>query len=124
MRLSPDEFAELVTEALEDIPEPFAGYMAEITVDIEPAPDRVTCRRLGLRDRRMLFGLYHGTPLTERSVEHSGRLPDRITIYQRNIERVCRSRDQVIRQIRKTVFHEVGHHFGLEEDDLAELGYE
>ena len=123
MRLSTDEFAELATEALDDIPELLAEYMRDVTVDIEPMPDAEACRRAGVRSRRSLLGLYHGTPLTARSVQHHGRLPDRITIYQRNIERICRTRAQVIRQVRKTVFHEVGHHFGLDEDDLAELGY-
>ncbi len=123
MRLSADEFAELVEKALEEIPEKLAGYMRDIIVEIEPMPDLHTCRKVGGTSRRGLLGLYHGTPLPDRSVEQSGRLPDRITIYQRNIERFCRTREQIIRQVRKTVLHEVGHHFGLDEDDLAELGY-
>lgn len=123
MRLTPDEFAELAREALEDIPEPFEEYLRDVAVDIEPMPDRRTCRRMGLDDPRSLLGLYHGVPLTGRSVQDSGRLPDHITIYQQNIERLCRTRRQIIRQVRKTVFHEVGHHFGLDEDDLNDLGY-
>jgi predicted Zn-dependent protease with MMP-like domain len=123
MRFSPDEFADLVREALEDIPEPLAAYMRDLAVEVEPMPDERTCERLGLDDPRSLLGLYHGVPLTGRSIQDSGRLPDRITIYQHNIERLCRTRRQVIRQVRTTVFHEVGHHFGLDEDDLAELGF-
>ena len=123
MKLSADEFAELVDEALQDIPEPLLAYMADMIIDIEPLPDRRTCESVGISDPRSLLGLYRGTPLTERSVEHHGRLPDHIAIYQRNIEQLCRTRRQIIRQIRKTVFHEVGHHFGLDEDDLAALGY-
>ena len=124
MKLTTDEFAELVTKALDNIPESFRPYMKGVAVDVEPMPDRRTCARVGIRNPRGLLGYYHGTPLTERTVEHQTRLPDRIIIFQRNIERFCRSRDQVVRQIRKTVFHEVGHHFGLDEEDLAELGYE
>ena len=123
MRLTSDEFAELVKQALDDIPEPLVAYMRDIAVDIEPIPDRRACQATHIDDPRALLGLYHGTPLTARSVEHATRLPDHITIYQHNIERLCRSRAQIIRQIRKTVFHEVGHHFGLDEDDLADLGY-
>jgi len=122
MRLSPDDFAELVEEALADIPEPFRGYMGDITVDIERMPDRRTASAAGVRNPRLLLGLYRGVPLTERSVEHA-RLPDRITIFQRNLERMCRRREDIIREVRRTVFHEVGHHFGLDEDDLDELGY-
>jgi predicted Zn-dependent protease with MMP-like domain len=71
-----------------------------------------------------LLGLYHGTPLTERGVEHHARLPDRITIYQRNIERICRTPAQIVQQVRKTVLHEVGHHFGMDESALEEMGYQ
>lgn len=123
MKFSTDAFAELVRQAMEGIPESFAEYLADVSVDVEPMPDRATCASLGIDDPRELLGLYHGVPLTERSLEFSGRMPDRITIYQRNIERICRSRAQVIEQVRKTVLHEVGHHFGLDEDDLEELGY-
>lgn len=107
-----------------DIPSALVPYMQDITIDVEPVPDDATCAAAGVRDRRTLLGLYQGTPLTLRGVDDSLRRPDRITIYQRNIERMCRSRADVIRQIRKTVFHEVGHHFGLDEDDLADLGYQ
>ena len=124
MRLSENEFADLVSEALDVIPEPLVAYMREVAVDVQPIPDARTCKEAGISDPRTLLGLYRGTPLTRRSVEHSGRLPDRIIIYQHNIERRCHTRRQIIRQIRKTVFHEVGHHFGLSEDDLQDLGYQ
>jgi len=124
MRLPPEEFAELVEQALADIPEPFAACLREVVVEIEPLPDRTTCRDLGLRNPRGLLGLYHGVPLTKRSVQHTGQLPDRITIYQDNIERLCRTNTEIVEQVRKTVLHEVGHHFGLDELDLDELGYQ
>lgn len=124
MRLSQNEFIELVEQALTDIPEALKGYLRDVAIDVEEMPDRRACDQAGVRLPRTLLGLYRGTPLTERSVEQSGRLPDRITIYQRNIERMCRTREQIVEQVRKTVFHEVGHHFGLDEDDLDELGYQ
>ncbi len=124
MILSASEFADLVQEALEVIPEPLAAYMRDVAVDIQLMPDARTCRDVGIDDPRTLLGLYRGTPLTRRSVEQSGRLPDHIIIYKRNIERRCHTHEQIIRQIRKTVFHEVGHHFGLSEADLWDLGYQ
>lgn len=124
MRLTVEQFAELVEEALRDIPSSIAECMENVAVDIEPMPDGRTCASVGIRSPRHLLGLYRGTPLTQRSVEQTGRLPDHITIYQRNIERICRTRDDIVRQVRKTVLHEVGHHFGLDEDDLDELGYQ
>ena len=123
MRLSSDAFAAVVQSALTDIPTAIVAYMHEVTVDVEPMPDAATCAAADVDDPRGLMGLYHGTPLTDRSVQDTHHLPDRITLYQRNIERACRTRAELIRQIRTTVLHEVGHHFGMDEDDLAELGY-
>lgn len=123
MRLTTTEFADLVAEALADIPEALTPYMRDVAIDVEPMPDRRTCDSVGIDNPRTLLGVYRGTPLTRRSVEQNMRMADHIIIYQHNIERLCRTRAEVVRQIRKTVFHEVGHHFGLGEDDLAELGY-
>lgn len=123
MRVSEEEFEALVDAALESIPPAFEPYMDGLAVDVEPLPDDETIREMGLPGRRSLLGLYRGTPLTERSVEQSFRMPDSIVIYQRNIERMCRTRKQIVEQIRRTVLHEVGHHFGLDEDQLADLGY-
>lgn len=123
MQLSPDAFNELVGEALAGIPEGFRPYLEGVVVDVEDEPDEAVCRELHLRDPRSLLGLYRGTPLTKRHVTATYRYPDRIIIYQRNIERVCRTRERIIRQIRRTVLHEVGHHFGLDEHQLRELGY-
>ncbi len=123
MRLTTATFRALVEQALHSMPEQFRPYLDRLVVDVEPAPDDATVRSVDLDDRRELLGLYHGTPLTERSIEHSGALPDRIVIYQRNIERLCRTRRDVVQQVRQTVLHEIGHHFGLEEEDLDELGY-
>jgi predicted Zn-dependent protease with MMP-like domain len=124
MRYSEEEFADLVREALSDIPDAFQRYLENVWVDVEPEPDAAACAAGDAEDPAELLGLYHGTPLTERSVEDGLRFPDRIVLYQRNIEDMGRTRKRIIREIRKTVLHEVGHHFGLDEDDLAELGYD
>ena len=71
-----------------------------------------------------LFGLYTGTPLTERSSSYGMVLPDKITLYQRSIEEVCRTKGEIQEQIRTTLLHEIGHHFGLSEDELEEAGYQ
>lgn len=123
MNLSRDEFEELVSQALEQVPESFRHHMENLSVDVEDMPNRATCKSVGLDDPRYLLGLYHGTPLTRRSVEQAVRYPERVVLYQANIQRICRTRRQIVEQIRKTVLHEIGHHFGLDEDDLDELGY-
>ncbi len=123
MRLSDEEFEAVVEEAVESIPAGFNRYLEEIVVDVEEMPDEATCREVGVRDPRSLLGLYRGTPLTLRQVEVPYRYPERIVIYQRNVERVCRSKRRMVEQIRRTVLHEIGHHFGLNERQLRELGY-
>jgi len=124
MKMSVREFEEVVREALRDIPPALAAYMEDVCVDIEAMPREEDLAEAGIEDPEELLGLYHGTPLTERGVEFDQYLPDRVTIYQRNIERMCGAREEMVHEIRKTVFHEVGHHFGLDEDQLAELGFE
>ena len=123
MRLTHEAFADAVSEALDSLPDDFRPYMEDLAVDIEDSPDDQTMADLNMKDRRSLLGLYRGVPLTNRSVGHMLRIPERIVLYQRNIERICRTRDEVINQIRRTVLHEVGHHFGMGEAQLRRLGY-
>lgn len=124
MKLAESEFARVVEEALRDIPESLRDYMANVVIDVEPRPSQEDLEEAGIEDPSELLGMYHGTPLTEWSTEMAPHLPDRITIYHKNLEAICETREELIEQIRTTVFHEVGHYFGLDEDDLEELGYE
>ncbi len=124
MRLGKRTFISLVEEAMQGVPTSLAQHLDGVVIEVEPAPDRRTCRDTQTGDPRGLLGLYRGRPLTCRSVEDRASLPDRITIYKRNIERMCRTREQIIQEVRKTVLHEIGHHFGLEEAELAALAYE
>jgi len=123
MRLTHEAFADAVSEALDSLPDDFRPYMEDLVVDIEDSPDDQTLADLGMKDRRSLLGLYRGVPLTNRSVGQMLRIPERIVLYQRNIERICQDRDEVVNQIRRTVLHEVGHHFGMGEAQLRRLGY-
>ncbi len=123
MKLTTKEFEALVEESLREVPPMFAKFLEEVAIEIEQVPDRRTCLEAGIDDSTELLGYYQGTPLTERSVEQDLRLPDRITIYQRNLERFCETREEMIEEVRITVLHEIGHHFGLDEDELEELGY-
>ena len=123
MRLSDNEFDLLVEEALDSIPEEFERYMENVVVDVEDRPTRSALRLLGLRGGGGLLGYYHGVPLTRRSVRQLVQMPDHIIIYKVNIERICRTERDIVDQVRRTVLHEVGHHFGLDEDVLRELDY-
>lgn len=124
MKLSSDEFAQLVKEALADIPPPFDEFLQEIAIDVESTPDAETLREMEIDDPTEILGLYHGLPLTERGLEMLPEMPDRIVLYQDNLELACETKEEIIHEIRVTVLHEVGHHFGLDEDDLEELGYD
>jgi predicted Zn-dependent protease with MMP-like domain len=123
MKLSEEEFEDLIAEALDDVPPVFAEYLERVVVDVESMPDAETVRRLNLRDARTLLGLFHGVPLTRQHVDAPPLMPNRVVIYQDNIQRFCRTRREMVRQVRKTVLHEIGHHFGMDEDQLADLGY-
>ena len=124
IRLSVEEFEELVDQALESLPKEFLPYMENVSVEVQDRPDRGLLREMNLRGGRTLLGFYHGVPLTEKSVSTPFEWPEQIYIFQRNIEAICRSREDVIFQVRQTVLHEVGHHFGLDEADLRRLGYD
>jgi predicted Zn-dependent protease with MMP-like domain len=124
VRLSQHEFARLVAAAIERIPRSFSKYLADVVIDVEPRPDRSVCESVEVDDPEELLGIYLGTPLTERGIEADVPVSDRIVIFQRNIESICESPEDVVEQVRLTVLHEIGHHFGLDEDELAEMGYE
>ena len=121
--VSKAEFARYVEQALAELPEPFASHLEQITVEIKERPTRKQLRDVGLDTDELLYGLYQGVNLIDRSVEHSGVLPDRILIFQEDHELACDSPAELVEEIRRTVLHEIGHHFGMDEDDLDDVGY-
>lgn len=122
IRLNEDEFDDLVRQALDSLPEEFLQYMENISVEVRPLPS--PRQELKNKKRRsLLLGLYVGVPLTKKSVEAPLDWPEHIYIFQRNIEAVCDNREEIVEQVRKTVLHEVGHHFGMSEKDLRKWGY-
>lgn len=122
-RVSKRRFGELVERALDELPAQFAALLEEVPVEVRDRPSPAQLKQLGLGKHDLLLGLYHGRPRTQRSVEDSGRLPDVIYIFQEPIEWVSENEEELVQQVRKTVLHEIGHHFGLDEEDLDELGY-
>jgi predicted Zn-dependent protease with MMP-like domain len=116
-------FADLVEQALAELPEPFAGFLEEVPVEIKDRPSRKQLRSVGLEDDELLLGLYVGRPQTERSVLDGPVHPDVIYIFQEDVELACDTKDQLLTEVRTTILHEIGHHFGMSEDDLDNLGY-
>ena len=108
-----ERFEELAAEALDGLPASLSSQMDNVAVIVEEEAQG-----------RNLFGLYEGVPLTRRGIQsYSGVMPDRITLYQKTICSQCHSEDEVRTQIRKTVIHEVAHHFGISDPRLEELGW-
>ncbi len=122
-RVSKAQFGALVEEAIAELPEEFAQFLEEVPIEVRDNPDESHLRGAHVGPGGLLLGLYVGRPRTMRSVEDSGAMPDVIYIFQEPIQTVCNSREQLLRQVRVTVLHEIGHHFGLGEDDLTRLGY-
>jgi predicted Zn-dependent protease with MMP-like domain len=114
-------FAELVSEALERLPPRFAERLSNIDVEVRDWPSANEMRAARVPPGALLLGLYRGVPQTRRSQGYNMALPDRIFIYQQPIERVCRSDDEVRERVRRTVLHEIAHHFGWSDAELAEM---
>jgi predicted Zn-dependent protease with MMP-like domain len=122
--VSKTRFGELVELALAELPEEFAEFLEEVPIEIEDHPTHAQLDSVNVpRGKGLLLGLYVGRPRTQRSVEHSGTMPDIIYIFQQPIEILSENEDHLIRQVRTTVLHEIGHHFGMTEEDLRRLGY-
>lgn len=120
--MSRSRFERLVAKALDSLPLEFQAQMQNIDVVIKDWPTREEVRRAGLPRGETLFGLYQGVPLTKRSTRYGLVLPDKITIYQGPIEACCGTAEEVHRRVRQVVLHELGHHFGMSEERLRELG--
>jgi len=122
-QVSKAQFGELVEAALDELPEEFAAFLEEVPIEVQDHPTQTQLQRAGVAQGGLLLGLYVGRPRTKRNVEDSGAMPDMIYIFQEPIQMVCNNETQLIRQVRMTVLHEIGHHFGLSEADLERLGY-
>jgi predicted Zn-dependent protease with MMP-like domain len=122
-RVSKAQFGELVEAAVQELPEEFAKFLEEVPIEVKDNPSENELRRARVGRGGLLLGLYVGRPRTRRSVEDSGTIPDVIYIFQEPIQAVCNNEEELLRQVRVTVLHEIGHHFGLSEEDLERLGY-
>jgi predicted Zn-dependent protease with MMP-like domain len=112
VEVDPERFEAMVSEALDGLPAELGELMSNVAVTVEHGAGPVG-----------LLGLYRGIPLTQRTTAYAGVLPDRITIYRRAICAICSTDQEVVDQVRRTVVHEVGHHFGIDDARLRELGW-
>jgi predicted Zn-dependent protease with MMP-like domain len=116
-----DRFRILVQEALAGIPQEFRDALDNIAIVVEDEPTREQLAEVGIEPPDTLYGLYEGTPLTERSWADGNRLPDKVTLFQRPIEEDSYDEDDTIIGIGETLIHEIGHYFGLSEEEIEEI---
>ena len=115
------EFERLVADALASIPQRFRDAMTNLAIVVEDEPARDLLRELEIEPPDTLFGLYQGTPLTERRWDYGNTLPDRILLFQGPHEREADDEDDLIVSIGETLIHEIGHYFGLSEEQIEEI---
>ena len=115
------EFNRLVEEALDDIPPRFRAAMKNIAIVVEDQPSPELLDEMEIEPPDSLYGLYQGTPLTERGWGYGNTLPDRVTLFQRVIEDDSEDAEDAIVCIAETLIHEIGHYFGLSEDEIEEI---
>jgi predicted Zn-dependent protease with MMP-like domain len=118
------DFQVILRQALDDLPELFRQALENVAVVVEDRPPDWLLDELGIPPEDTLYGFYHGVPLPERSVSLSGNLPDKISIYREPLEEDFARPAELRRQIRLTLLHEIGHYFGMGEEELERLGYE
>jgi predicted Zn-dependent protease with MMP-like domain len=113
MELDRAGFEALVDQALDEIPAEIASQVHNVVVLVEDEPPA---------DEPDLLGVYEGVSLTERTADHTG-LPDRITVFRLPLLEMCDTPEELVREVRITVVHEIAHHFGIDDDRLHDLGY-
>jgi predicted Zn-dependent protease with MMP-like domain len=115
------QFEQLVDKALESLPPQFQQLLDNVAIFIEDRPSHSLLRELGMSANDTLLGLYEGVPQTERTSSYDLVTPDRITLFQRPIEDSCDTDAEAAEEIRRTILHEVGHHFGIDDNRLDEI---
>ena len=114
-------FDALVADALAGIPSQFREALANPAITVENEPSPALLREMEIEPPDTLLGLYQGTPLTERGASYGNALPDRILLFQGPLERASEDEDDLIVAIGETLIHEIGHYFGLSEEEIEEI---
>jgi len=116
---SAEEIEAIARSVLERLPEPFAASVGDVVLQVTDFADEAVLREMGIDDPFELSGLYDGVPLTERSVEQSGTLPERVFLYRRPILDEWADREHSLEHlVAHVLIHEIGHHFGLSDEDI------
>ena len=119
-KVNKDDFEKIVKEAILDVPEKFLKMLSNVEIVIEENPNREQLKKLQLQKRHALFGLYEGVPKTKRW-SYVQVLPDKITIFQKPIEMASSSEEEIKKVVKNVVWHEIAHHFGIDEKRVRTL---
>ena len=125
LRIDPVQFEEIAHEEFEKLPPAFRDRLDNVHIVVEPVDSATRRRRAGVYRDSMLLGLYEGVPLSQRGTAYGVYpvVPDRITLFQRNIELTVGSPEELRQRIREVMVHEIAHHFGMSEKEIRAAGY-
>ena len=115
-----EHFTQVVEEVLDSLPDEFRSRIRNLAVLVEDLPPHQRAPRRG-GERQLLLGIFHGVPTTRKSIFDVSTGPDHIVLYQQNIEAICSNEAEIREQIRLTVIHELGHYFGMDEEQLKDV---
>ena len=116
-----EKFELLVTKAVNSLPDEFRSRLENIDVVVQDKPTRAQLAEVGMKRSESLLGLYEGVPLTQRSHSYGMVVPDKITIFQKPIEAIYKNDAGIIAEVRRVVYHEIAHHFGISDTRLEQL---
>lgn len=123
MRVPRRIFDALLEESIDSLPPQFARWLEEVAIVVEDEPSAAILREMGMEEDDDLLGSFTGHAITRHSVDDTGNLPPQIMVFRQPLMDLCRNREELGVEIRKTLLHELGHYAGFDEDDLEQMGY-
>lgn len=116
-----EQFERLIERALHELPQEYIANLDNVAITYADEPTAEQLGKQGVRHKNLLLGLYEGIPLIARGAGYSGVLPDKITIFKLPIIQISTSNDELYRQVKHTLWHEIAHHYGLDHDRIHKL---
>jgi len=121
MELSDQAFDHLITQAMDELPQEYIKGLNNVAIVYADWPDEHQAKKAGLREGNILLGLYEGIPLTQRGAGYNFVLPDKITLFKKSILMIVRDEQGLFEQIKRTLWHEIAHYYGLDHDRIHQL---
>jgi predicted Zn-dependent protease with MMP-like domain len=119
--LTDQEFDALISRAMDELPQQYIKGLDNVAITYADWPDEHQSKKIGLRENNLLLGLYEGIPLVHRGASYSFVLPDKITLFKHPIQMVSRDEASLFEQVKRTLWHEIAHYYGLDHDRIDAL---